>query len=393
MADLKFETIHEASKPHEFQRSLAEIFPGSRRKLSLETTRLSAPTCHWAVYQWGPQRLTFKSFFEESDFDQYVGQLDRYYPQQLNDLDHPRGGFVLLPELNGIVWSFPFDPAMPGLHYSANVDWVASVLGEKSEIVPKIVNYTPEVGSVLSYRVAGERQTLAYGKVTPHNVAGLQWLIMQRLWCSPAREAGVLNVAQPLAFRPEAGLLLQSAVPGKPIPADRNRTPFLDLVDQAGATLAAVHGADIPFGSERSLESLVEHVRKAMEDLKFMAPRLYPEVRKFLNQVEDRAGRSRPSPLVPSHGDYKYDQLLYSRGTYSLIDFEMFCQAEPALDLGTFCAYLPPSVAEDWRDGAATETLRTSFLASYENSTGEPIDLDRLALYESAMLALRGLSY
>ena len=71
----------------------------------------------------------------------------------------------------------------------------------------------------------------------------------------------------------------------------------------------------------------------------------------------------------------------------------MFCQAEPALDLGTFCAYLPPSVAEDWRDGAATETLRTSFLESYEESTGEPIDFDRLALYESAMLALRGLSY
>ena len=36
---------------------------------------------------------------------------------------------------------------------------------------------------------------------------------------------------------------------------------------------------------------------------------------------------------------------------------------EPALDLGTFCAYLPPSVAEDWRDGMATETLRAEFLA------------------------------
>src|SRR5437016_666523 len=97
MADLKFETIHEASRASHFQQSLEMLFPGSRRKVSLQTTRLSAPTCHWAVYRWGPQRLTFKTFFEEADFHHYVGQLERYYGEQEDDLNHLHGGFKLLP--------------------------------------------------------------------------------------------------------------------------------------------------------------------------------------------------------------------------------------------------------------------------------------------------------
>src|SRR5688500_4217094 len=109
--------------------------------------------------------------------------------------------------------------------------------------------------------------------------------------------------------------------------------------------------------------------------------------------MKQRATRSKPEPAVPSHGDYKYDQLLRYRQQFVLIDFELFCQAEPGLDLGTFCAYLPPSRPGDWRESAAAELLREAFLAAYERAAPHPIDRERLALHEAAMLAIRGMSY
>src|SRR5206468_1141529 len=53
----------------------------------------------------------------------------------------------------------------------------------------------------------------------------------------------------------------------------------------------------------------------------------------------------------------------------------------------------PSTSPRDWRDGAAAELLRATFLHGYERATGRPIAYERLAVYEAAMLATRALSF
>jgi aminoglycoside phosphotransferase (APT) family kinase protein len=161
------------------------------------------------------------------------------------------------------------------------------------------------------------------------------------------------------------------------------------LAVEAGRVLAAVHATDVPLGPENRLESLFGRLEESLADLALVAPPLHAQVRRLLDQLRDRAARAAPEAPVPSHGDFKYDQFLRHRQQFVLIDFELFCQAEPALDLGTFCAYLPPSRPLGWRDSAAAELLRAAFLKSYRRARHQPIDFRRLALYEAAMLAIR----
>ena len=41
-----------------------------------------------------------------------------------------------------------------------------------------------------------------------------------------------------------------------------------------------------------------------------------------------------------SHGDYTHRQVMFGPGGSGVVDFDGLCLAEPALDLGHFCAYL-----------------------------------------------------
>lgn len=392
MPDLQFRPLREAARATNVRRHLMPFFGDvGAAEARRRTSRVQAPICFWQVYAFADRRVTLKSFFSEQDYQAYAGEIRQHYGAQVGDAQHPAGGILLIAELNGLLWGFPFDPAMPGLAQAVDGGWVGTVLG-RGPLAVSTVNYNPEVGALLAYKDdAGE--AVAYGKVASQSATSLVYAVMDRLWCSEARAEGRLTIAEPLAYRPHIGLFLQAAAAGETIGRDRNRQLFLRLAENAGTVAAALHGEDVPFGLERPLDHLLTRLRSGVGDASLLAPTLHRTLVRLVDQLEVRATRSHPAALVPSHGDYKYDQFLFDaqHDRFSLIDFELFCQAEPALDLGTFCAYVVSTTPADWRDAAAAEVLRGAFLRAYEGSGGQ-LDLDRLALYEAAMLGIRALA-
>ena len=100
--------------------------------------------------------------------------------------------------------------------------------------------------------------------------------------------------------------------------------------------------------------------------------------------------------LRPSHGSYKPSQLLVRSGAVYVVDFDQFAQADPALDVGYFLAYLrPPGL---WYQRAGTrawfETAAATFLSAYVDAAAErgmdPVEREeiqrRCHVYEAALL-------
>jgi hypothetical protein len=373
--------------------AIAPFLPDPAGAFRLSSTHVEPPEYLWAVYRQGGRRVTFKCLFYEDQYKDYVGFLERTYPDRVDRPDHPRGGISFVPEINGVLWGFPFDPAMPGLPDCVDGEWAAGVLNKRDPVLSHTMTYQPEIGALLTYRRGGDGRLVAYGKVSPEENSGLIYVVMNRLWNSEARESGRLRLAQPLAFRPQHGLLLQAPVPGKPLDGERNRQGFFDLCEYAGEALAALQTVEAPFGPERGIDYLLGRLRERLEEARHLAPGLYPALRDLIGQIDHRAANLPPMDLVASHGDYKWDQFLEYRGRFSLIDFEFFCQADPAYDAGYFCAYVPSSRPDDWRDAAAAELCRSAFLNAYVEASGAPLPWSRVGLYEAAMLAIRGFTY
>ena len=96
--------------------------------------------------------------------------------------------------------------------------------------------------------------------------------------------------------------------------------------------------------------------------------RLAMQMQHAMRRLQSYAETTAELPVCFSHGDYTYTQLIFDENTCGLVDFDTVCQAEPALDLGQFLAYMRLA-ARKAEDGILAKG-------------GEPIALDVDALSE-----------
>lgn len=86
---------------------------------------------------------------------------------------------------------------------------------------------------------------------------------------------------------------------------------------------------------------------------------------------------------VPSHRDFYDKQVLLAKGRATLIDFDTYCMADPALDLGNFLAHLELARLQSLMPA---DGLRDAFLDGYCRTTDVlPGDV-RMSAYEAASL-------
>src|SRR5205814_5146531 len=154
---------------------------------------------------------------------------------------------------------------------------------------------------------------------------------------------------------------------------------WMRTVDDGGAEAAAVaaglHAAGVRRGRRRGIHEGGEEIQRALTVLERFSPGLGYEYRQWVDSVTALAAASEPQPACFSHGDFSPSQLLFSSDQCSVIDFDTICQAEPALDLGQFLAYLRlaarkagGSATVDGRE--TTERVCAQFADAYVTACG-----------------------
>jgi aminoglycoside phosphotransferase (APT) family kinase protein len=136
----------------------------------------------------------------------------------------------------------------------------------------------------------------------------------------------------------------------------------------------------------------VGQLRDEIEDVSRTFPELSAQVRSWIDQTVEFAQDYPAMPLCFSHGDFRYTQLIFEGTSGGLVDFDSFCQAEPAQDIGQYLAYQRLSIIRV-RDPKspfspeASEYLCALFLNAYiDVSKGRIADegvlRGRVAIYE-----------
>jgi aminoglycoside phosphotransferase (APT) family kinase protein len=107
--------------------------------------------------------------------------------------------------------------------------------------------------------------------------------------------------------------------------------------------------------------------------------------------MRDRIKRTPEEEILPTHGDFKYDQFMFHNHSYTLLDFDYYATAETSYDLGKFCAYMIPTRPRNWQDSAAAEEARVRFIRRYRELRPHAT-LQRFPVYEALQFALRAMS-
>jgi len=124
---------------------------------------------------------------------------------------------------------------------------------------------------------------------------------------------------------------------------------------------------------------------------KLVHPKAFFLLRELLIHVREKLRKTPGEDWLPTHGDYKYDQILHHDGSFSLIDFDYFGLAENSFDLAKYCAYVVPSAPLGWEQSVAAEAARSAFLQRYRERRPRAT-LQRMPVYEAVFLGQRAMT-
>jgi hypothetical protein len=174
---------------------------------------------------------------------------------------------------------------------------------------------------------------------------------MNELWASPLSRSEHVTIARPLAFVPELGLLVQSAVP-----EDQNLKELIhsallseqdsDLAELETALrmtargLADLHRCGARHGGFVTWSEELAILRSKQAKLAGVMPRLADFDGTVFDRLEAGALAAPPDPFVAVHHSFRPAQVLLAAGGISFIDFDKSCQSEAASDLAMFTTKL-----------------------------------------------------
>jgi hypothetical protein len=332
-----------------------------------------------------------------------------------------------LPEFNLALEIEPPEKELPGLAQLTDAEQsrllIERVLREVGRLAadqtimactPRILNYKPgsrcTIRYELEYAASPDPSTrsprLVIGKVyRKGSKAQNAYEGMMTLWNSLLEDTSVVTIAEPIACLPELKLMLQSTIPGelsledllKSVIARPNQGEEEKLhryMRKTAAGLAAFHQSGASYGEHVELGERFVDIHKLIHRLAVLLPELENSILPLLERLENLAAVYAEEPAVPTHGTFNPEQVLIDGERIGFIDFDDYCMAEPALDVGLFRAAIKdtgmnapfssstPSRVERLSRLTLLDEIGDIFLNEYE--THSTISRSRVALWEAA---------
>ena len=339
-----------------------------------------------------------------------------------------RAGIIQAPDVDIALQAFPADSNLPTLSVCCDtsagsplpdylLDAAHLLLADDSwqllaaQAIP--VRYKPANRCVMRYDLtlidardpSTTREISIFGKVYANpaqacTVQGLtQQLYAEQMALLGTTVAGFTQqspfLPRSLAFIESASLVLTEAVrPATPDGTLRTGTSALQpqiIQEQGGKTAAAhppanelrlaaialarLHTSQVSPG-QHTLRPGTKEAKRAQERAALLVgyyPAQADDIQDLVRVLAQRLENFQPETYRPAHGGFKASQLLYLDDTISVVDFDGFCLADPALDVGYFLAYLRPSGLWYGRKGTRTwlKAAADVFTSTYASAMQE----------------------
>lgn len=384
---------------------------------------------------------------------QTVPVLGKLYPpsQPLPDTPPNGAGFgtpswrCILPALRLELATQPEEGDLPALPQLTNATAARALLEESIRTGslsyphlrlqgcrPQIMRYKPGSRCTILYHLdygpddsddgaATQGPPLVVAKTYRGNKGENAYHAMRALWASPLGRSQTVALAEPLAFLPDLNILIQGPIRQQQtlkelvrqvIHGDgpMYRARLDDYLRKTAQGLAELHQCGVQYGEVVTWEDELADVLEQRARLSVPLPSFADLAETLLARLRTLAAQNPPDPIQPAHRSFRPAQVLLHEGAIGFIDFDGFCQAEPAMDLALFMTTIKNialnrsnKYADDDEEGdeegeqldeavrlarmQESERLCTLFLREYEKHA--PVSRTRIMLWETLdLLAL-----
>ena len=241
------------------------------------------------------------------------------------------------------------DPQVVSRLFKQRLPGLAARSGGMQLLGIRVVRHKPGRRCLIEYRLEIERggeppeSITLLGKVRARGLDKTTFDTVASLWngdFGPKSQDDVL-VPQPAGMVPELDMWLHHKVPGYPATRLLGDAGGVELAIRIAEASYKLHRQGIPSKRRHLMSDELRILHEKLPLVAQMHPALARRVDALLKNC-DRLGTSisKPVMLKGIHRDFYADQVLVDSARLYLLDFDLYCEGDPALDIGNFVGHM-----------------------------------------------------
>lgn len=190
-------------------------------------------------------------------------------------------------------------------------------------------------------RTTGEEISLI-GKVDAKNRQNLRFERQRALWNAGFQFDSIdgISVARPWGVVREWSMWLQEKVKGQTAWRALQSSAGPTIAKQIGYALTKLHDACLVLPSIHTIDDEMRILYDRLSQAADLAPHLAGRILRLGDACQEIVGEHVRGAHCPVHRDFYPDQMLIDGNRIVLVDFDLLCRGEAAIDIGNFRAHL-----------------------------------------------------
>lgn len=252
--------------------------------------------------------------------------------------------------------------------------------GSRAELrAIRVVRYKPRRRCLVEYDVeiafAGGPETVTLlGKVQRGRYGNSGYRLLETLWQAgfQATAADGISVPEPVGTVPDLRMWLQRRVAGVPAAELLARPGAAELAARVAEAAHKVHRAGVATERRHGMADELRILERCLAQVAERSPARAERTARLLAACRRLAART-PAPVPTGiHRDFYADQVVVDGERLTLIDFDLYCLGDPALDVGNFAGHLAEQGLREHGDPRALADAEDALEERFVELAGEP---------------------
>ena len=277
------------------------------------------------------------------------------------------------------------DPALPTLRDALDPRLALAALTERLRLPVgrtrlaslRVLAHKPGKRCVIEYALDIESSSAsarleAIGKIRVNRFGNSGYRQLRAIWQAgfTSDSADGICVPDPLGTVPSLCMWLQRKVPGRTVTSVL-RDGSSPSADRIAAAVHKLHNAPLTADRCHTMDDELRILHRCLDTVAAQHPHAAEAVFTLMDTAA-RVGGLLPVPaFCPSHRDFYSDQVMLHDDRVYLIDFDLFCLADPGLDVGNFLGHLTEHALRFHGDAAALQAFEDELEDRFVARAGE----------------------
>lgn len=262
-----------------------------------------------------------------------------------------------------------FERALPHLTGGNGVLAVRSI---------RVTRYKPKRRCVIEYDIEVKRpdapteRVTMIGKVRAGRFGNAGYRLLKAFWDGGfgSDSPDGISVPEPVGTLPKFQMWLQRKVSGR-VSSELLMSPDLDLVRRIPAAARKIHEAGIPAERTHTVADELRILRERLSAVAKAELRWADRLGRVLEAAE-RLGAALPEPVPCGiHRDFYPDQVIVNGNRLYVVDFDLYCEGDPGLDIGNFLGHITEHSLRTRGDPGALAGLEQAVEERFVELAGE----------------------